>query len=213
VIQPMLPAKMRVCLIEDDPHVSQAISTYLSSIGYRVRAFSKGADFLEFFDWTPDLDCIISDIRLPDIDGLELLRHVRGVDSNCPMIMITGHGDVSMAVTAMKIGASDFLQKPIDPGQLQLAISNAIAARKEDNFQDARARDAASRIAKLGGRHREILKLVAQGLTSKEIGSKLHLSYRTVESHRVSLMDQLDAKTLADLIKLVLLAELNNDQQ
>ena len=198
----------RVCVVEDDSQVLQSVTTYLTSAGFRVRGFSSALDFLSFWEWSTELDCIVTDVRMPDMDGLTLLKEIRKRAPGTPVILITGHGDVTMAVSAMKAGATDFIQKPLDPQQLKSSIMDAMATRSRSGNEDARSREARQRIREMSDRQREVLALVTQGLTSKEIGNALQLSFRTVESHRASIMDQLNAKSLADLIRISLQAEL-----
>lgn len=202
-------AAQRICLIEDDPDVLAAMTNYLTGAGLRVRGVTTANEFLKLWEWVPDIDCIITDVRLPGMDGIALLREIRTRNRTLPVIVITGHGDVDMAVEAMKAGATDFIQKPLDPVHLKQAINEAVSSRLRPDKLEERKLELRGRICQLSDRQRSILDLVSQGMTSKEIAKVLNLSFRTVESHRASIMDQLNANTLADLIRMIIIADMN----
>lgn len=194
---------MTVALIEDDEAILNSLSQLLATRGITVRCYPTAEGFLESFGTEP-LDCVISDIRMPGMSGLELHSELRKRDASVPMILITGHGDIAMAVSAIKDGAFDFIEKPFDTGRLVesigLAVEQGMRARVEHN---ERARLQAQ-MSELSPRQREVMWLVAEGLSNKEIAIKLGISPRTVENYRAWVMEKMGARNLADLIRKVM---------
>ena len=196
-----------VAIIEDDADLLRSLTTYLRGRGFRTRGFQDGHSFLESLDWSPSIDCIVTDYRLNDIDGLSLMKEIRNRGVMTPVVMITGYGDVPTAVSALKSGAFDFLEKPVDVEALVGHIKRA-AEKSHDASLLALAHEAKAKFAKLTGRQNDIVRLVAEGYTSKEIAIQLAMSPRTVDVHRQNAMDKLDTPTLAEMLRLKFMSEL-----
>jgi two-component system, LuxR family, response regulator FixJ len=196
---------LTVALIDDDPAVCD--STRLVLAGDRITAaiYANAMAFLRDCDNGKSFDCIISDVRMPGISGLELQSILRERSSHLPLILITGHGEVRMAVTALKAGAFDFIEKPFDASHLAASIRRAAAeARKVE--EDARLReDVIARSAQLSARQYEVMVLVTEGYSNKQIAAKLGISARTVETYRLWVMEKMGAGSLAALVRMVLL--------
>jgi two-component system CheB/CheR fusion protein len=194
-----------IFVVDDDPLVRQAMRTFLEARYYRVEDFVSGESFLDALP--PDATgCALVDFRLPAMDGIEVLRRLAERDVALPAIIITGSSEITDAVTAMKAGAMDFVEKPVDPEELAAAITRAL---KRTSHPEAHADDsaaAAREIARLTARQREILDLVVSGLANKEIAARLNINQRTVESHRALVMRKLQARSLASLVRLALVA-------
>ena len=151
--------------------------------------------------------CVVSDIRLPGRSGLELQRLLKEEGSKIPVILITGHGDISMAVAAMRDGAFDFLEKPYDADRLVASIRSALAADRKLRSQDEEKRQLLERMAELSPRQKEVMELVAEGLSNKQVAAQLGISPRTVENYRAWVMERLGASNIADLVRKVLAAQ------
>ncbi|MDT3684075.1 MAG: response regulator [Pseudorhodoplanes sp.] len=194
---------MTIALIEDDEAILRSLSQLLETRGMTVRCFATAESFLGSFGTDP-LDCVISDIRMPGMSGLELQRELRERDAAVPIILITGHGDIAMAVSAIKGGAFDFIEKPFDAERLVesigLAVERGMRARIEHN-ERVRLQQ---QMSELSPRQLEVMWLVAEGLSNKEIALKLRISPRTVENYRAWVMEKMGAKNLADLVRKVM---------
>ena len=194
--------KPAVFLVDDSEKVRESIRFDLESVGYRVMTFASGRDFLDGYD--PEMPgCLILDIRMPGMTGLELQDVMKQKGYKIPTIIISGHGDVPMAVRAMKAGAVDFLCKPVS-GQsiielVNKAFSEDSATRKKDN-QNA---DIIRRHRSLTPREKEVLEHVLEGMSSREIAEKLGVSFKTVEAHRANISRKMQAKNVAHLIHMV----------
>jgi two-component system, LuxR family, response regulator FixJ len=189
-----------IYIAEDDQPLRHSLVELLEEAGYDVYAYATAE---ELFERTAGAahGCVISDVRMPGIDGLTLLRRLRAKGSPLPLILITGHGDVSMAVTAMKAGAADFLEKPFEAGALLAAVEAALRLRSPStDATDAEA--ARQRLAKLTSREQEVLEHLVAGKSNKEIAAKLAISPRTIEFHRAHLMEKTGANGLPDLVRL-----------
>lgn len=197
---------MTVALIEDDEAVLRSLSLFLRNRGMTVRCHACSEDFLQSFGTEPVL-CVVSDIRMPGISGLELQRELKKRDAAVPIILITGHGDIAMAVTAIKNGAFDFIEKPFDAERLVESITLAIERGQRARIeQDARAQLQAQ-VVELSPRQVEVMRLVAEGFSNKEIALKLDISPRTVENYRAWVMEKMGAKNLADLVRKVMILD------
>jgi two-component system response regulator FixJ len=205
----MLP-EMIVALIDDDEAVLDSLRMLLTNRGIKVECFSSAEDFLAAAD-IPSLACIVADVRMPGLSGLELQDELRTRASTAPLILMTGHGDIAMAVRAVKAGAFDFIEKPFDNEVLIEAIHRAVANRVREQALQDKIADWASRSRELSLRQRQVMELVAQGLSNKEIAIELGLSPRTVENYRAWVMEKMGAKNLADLVRMVVL--LNETRQ
>jgi two-component system response regulator FixJ len=194
------PSTPLVHLIDDDAAVREALALLIGTIGLRVQAWGDPLDFLARFD-RQAIGAIVLDVRMPGIGGLAVLQRLvdEGVDQ--PVILLTGHGTVEMCRRAFKSGAAEFLEKPVDDELLVEALQNAVRQHVRSRERHQADRAARERYAQLSPREREVLGLIVEGLTNKEIGRALGLSPRTVESHRAHLFDKLEAESLAQLIR------------
>lgn len=199
-------AQPAISIIDDDPGVRESMGLFLSSMGYDVDTYESCEKFLETH--TPDNQgCLIVDALLPGMNGLELLHHLKEHSFRALPIMITGHGDVSLAVQAMKAGAADFVEKPVNPNEL-LAVISAVL-KKAQSTSDALADrdDALARLARLSERERQVMDKLLAGYQSKNIAIDLGVSRRTVETHRANIMRKTGIRTLSGLLKLALALE------
>jgi two-component system response regulator FixJ len=197
---------MTIALIEDDEAVLRSLSLFLRNRGMTVRCHASSEDFLQSFGSEP-VRCVVSDIRMPGMSGLELQRELKKRDAAVPVILITGHGDIAMAVSAIKNGAFDFIEKPFDAERLVESITLAIERGQRARIeQDARAQLQAH-VAELSPRQVEVMRLVAEGFSNKEIALKLDISPRTVENYRAWVMEKMGAKNLADLVRKVMILD------
>jgi len=197
---------MTVALVDDDAAVLDSLRMALEREGFAVACFGSAHAFLERFDETY-FRCIVSDVRMPDLTGLELQHELRTRASSVPLILITGHGDIDMAVRAIKSGAFDFIEKPFDHQRLVESIRGAIADGRHRQSQQAQLADTMARAAELSQRQREVMALVAEGLSNKEIGIRLGLSPRTVENYRAWVMEKMGANNLAKLVRMAVQIE------
>lgn len=195
--------KTRLALLDDDPAVLDSLSMFFAQGGLETTCFVDAETFLERFDRGLDLDCIVTDVRMPGLSGLDVVRHVAGRPAPPPVIVITGHGDVAMAVSALKQGAHDFMEKPFDEASLLEAIREAIEATRDRRHQEQVRLALRERFEALPPRQRQVLVLAAEGLSTKEIALKIQISPRTVEGHRAWGMQKLKARNLADVVRIV----------
>ena len=189
-----------VFIVDDDPAVRDSISLWLSCHGYDTRCFADTKHFLGQVTQTLE-GCIIADIRMPSMDGLELQAHLNKINCQLPLIFITGHGTVPMAVEAIKNGALDYLRKPVDEMQLLQKVKEGFVIDSINNQKRQRSLQHQSRLNSLTKRELEVLELVVAGTSNKVIASGLSISHRTVEVHRAKVMLKLGAKTLPQLVK------------
>ena len=187
-----------VHIVDDDEAVRDSMELLLSSSGYETNAYPSAEAFLAA-PRAPGPACVVSDIRMPGIDGVQLLDRLRAEAEPPPVILITGHGDVPLAVQAMKRGASDFLEKPFDAARLIAAIDTALEGARAD-------REAAARLASLSPRERQVMEGLVAGLSNKEIARDYGISPRTVEVYRAHVMTKTGAAGLAELVRLALRA-------
>lgn len=197
---------MTIALIEDDEAALESLRLLLEGRGLSVRAFASAEAFLASLGENQP-QCIVSDVRLPRLSGLDLHRALKAQGKAMPVILITGHGDIAMAVTAMKEGAFDFVEKPYDAERLIANIERALAAGQELRSKEIRRQELMERLAELSPRQREVMQLVAEGLSNKEIALRLGISPRTVENYRAWVMERMGAANLADLVRKVLIIE------
>jgi two-component system response regulator FixJ len=195
-----------VHVIDDDVAVRQSLAFLLSTAGFAVRVHESAVDFLEALPAT-QAGCIVTDIRMPEMDGLELQRRLRASKVAVPVIVITGHGDVALAVEAMKAGAVDFIEKPFDDEVLVGAIRSALARRAEDAKGEARTAEIQGRLQLLSSREREVMDGLVAGKPNKIIAHDLGISPRTVEVYRANLMTKMQADSLSDLVRMALLGQ------
>lgn len=193
-----------VFIIDDDPAVRDAVGLLLRTSGLQVETFASAADFLSA-DAARRPGCIVLDVRMPGMSGLDLQKQLRTQGYRLPIIFMTGHGDVPMAIRAMKAGAFDFIEKPFQGEILRQRIEDALQVDNRERSRQARRTDAAARLALLSPREREVLDRVAAGQYNKVIAAELGISLSTVEIHRKRVMEKLQAGSLSDLIRMLAL--------
>ncbi len=191
-----------VFVVDDDRAARDSLSWLIGSVHLRVQAFASAAEFLAAY--TPgQAGCVIADVRMPGLSGLDLQTELRRRGIELPMIVVTGHGDVPMAVRAMKAGALDFIEKPFNDQILidlvQKAVERSLAARRDE----AEKHDLKARLEQLTPRERQVLDMVAAGESNKNIAHALGISEKTVEAHRAHVMEKMQARSFAELMKLV----------
>lgn len=201
-----MPGNAVVHLIDDDEDVRRALAFLLSTAGLAVRVYESAVVFLEGL---PGLQpgCIVSDVRMPGIDGLELQRRLKSLGLDIPMIIMTGHADVPLAVEAMKSGAIDFIEKPFEDDRLLAAIQVALSRFEETGQRAAEINQIEARLRSLSEREHQVLQGLLAGHPNKTIAYDLNLSPRTVEVHRANVMTKMGANSLSDLVRMALLAK------
>lgn len=203
-MRPMSPTPATVFIVDDDDLVLGALEALVASVGLRAETYPSARQFLSGYQPTR-AGCVIVDMRLPGMSGLELQAALKEREIDLPVIVISGYGDVSSAVRAMKAGAVDFFQKPVD-GQLLLeAIQRAVAAGAARSSAHAEAEAVRSLLASLSRRERDVLDGVLSGEPNKRIAGRLGIAEKTVEAHRARLMSKLEARNIVELVKKVLL--------
>lgn len=195
-----------IFIVDDDPGVRDSLSLLLGLHGYRTALFARAEDFLHVVK--ADMQgCALVDMRMADIGGLELQRKLASAGIALPVILITGHGNLAAARTAFKAGAVDFLTKPLSESELLDAIRSALGGSSTRNTGVLAAANAAkARVETLSTREREVLWLLASGLSSREVGIRLKIAHRTVETYKRRMMERLNLARLPDLIQLAALA-------
>jgi two-component system response regulator FixJ len=193
-----------VHVVDDDAAMRDSLRMLLEAAGFAVRTFDSASAFLA--SGPMGLGCVLTDVRMPEIDGLALLRRLRERGVHLPVIVMTGQGDIAIAVQAMKAGAIDFLEKPFDDATLIEVLGKArIQSERLQEVAEASA-EAASRLATLTPREREVFDLLVAGLPNKAIANTLGASPRTIEVHRARVYEKLKAHSLPDLVRLMLAA-------
>jgi FixJ family two-component response regulator len=199
--------KKTVFLVDDDPAVRHALGVFLESTGYAVIPFSSAEDYLESPDHAGN-GVLVVDQRMKDMSGLELQEELNRRGREIPVIFITGHGDISMSVTAMRQGAMNFLEKPFSNKMLLESIQEAFRRAKLDQEERTRKEAVEARCALLTLREREVMVYVSMGMSNRAIAERLGVSNRTVEVHRSRVMAKLEAESLPDLVRMVDLCEI-----
>ena len=199
-------ASQVVHVIDDDVDVRQSLAFLLSTAGLAVRVHDSAVAFLKAL---PDAQqgCVLTDIRMPEMDGLELQRRLLEMKAGFPVIVMTGHGDVPMAVEAMKAGAVDFIEKPFDDETLLSAIRSALDSHARNRERDERVVAIRKRLEAWSAREREVLRGLAAGKANKVIAYDLGISARTVEVYRANVMTKMQADSLSELVRMVLMAD------
>ena len=195
-----------VHLVDDDGAIRRSAGFMLKTSGYQVRSYESGLDLLNNIGELGQ-GCILLDIRMPDMDGLEVQQALRDKGVILPVIIMTGHGDVTLAVRAMKAGAIDFIEKPFEKATLLGAIEQGVRRLRDVEKGDDLAREATVRLGALTPRERDVLAGLAQGLPNKTIAYDLGISPRTVEIHRANLMTKLEVRSLSEALRIAFAAE------
>jgi two-component system response regulator FixJ len=187
-------------LIDDQQAVREALGEMLRVLGYRVEIYESADAFLEA-RVAPRPGCIVADVRMPGMDGIELVRELSRREIALPVILISGHGDVPMAVAAIKAGAEDFIEKPVDDAHLLSAINRCLARAFDKLVREQSLEELRGRLERLTPRETEVMDLVVDGFTSQAIGLRLGISQRTVESYRAQIMEKMQAESVAVLVR------------
>ena len=195
-----------IFVVDDDEDVRESMRVLLEASGFAAEAFDSAGSFLDS-GWESRTGALLADIRMPDMDGLTLQEELARRKATLPVIIMTGHADVPLAVRAMKAGAIDFLEKPVDDSILVDSIRRALDAAKATIDAVAETQEASSRIAALTDRERKVMELMAAGRPNKIIAYELDISPRTVEIHRARVMEKMHAKSLAELVRMVVAAQ------
>lgn len=195
-----------VYIVDDDDAVRRFLCQLVASVDLNVKAFESAQEFLDAYQ-SDGPGCLVLDIRMPGISGLELQQELNRRGIELPTIVLTGHGNVQVAVHAMKGGAVDFIEKPFNNDLLLDRVQHAVAASVEGYDERVRRNEIAERLGRLTPRERQILDLVVTGETNKAMAEILHISGKTVEIHRAKVMDKMSAGSLAELVRMVSMLE------
>jgi two-component system response regulator FixJ len=203
----MLSEKQKVCVIDDDDALRESLTFLLRTAKIDAQSYPSATAFLAS---PPDanLGCVITDVRMPGLNGIDLLRRLKDLKIGVPVIVITGHADVPLAVEAMKFGAIDFLEKPFDDEVLLASVRTALKQRDGAAKSDTERRAIENRLAALSNRERDVLGGLVAGRANKQIAFDLGISPRTVEIYRANLMDKMRANSLSDLVRMALIVEI-----
>jgi FixJ family two-component response regulator len=196
-----MSALSTVFLIDDDPSVRRALARVIKSAGYQVQTFVSAGEFLNTMPNAPRPACLVLDVRMPGLSGIDLQRELGLTNIVLPIIFITGHGDIPMTVKAMKAGAVDFLPKPVHDADLLRAIGQALARAVHDRAELDAAQDIQSRFEKLTPREREVMRLVVKGWLNKQIAFELGIVEKTIKVHRARVMDKMQVGSVAELVR------------
>jgi FixJ family two-component response regulator len=194
--------KTTVFLVDDDVSVRRALARLIKSAGYQVRSFASAREFLDGGCSNEGPGCLVLDVRMPGLSGMDLQRELQRTRLILPIVFITGHGNIPMTVHAMKAGAVDFLQKPVRDKDLLHAIEQALARAVRERAELKEAKDIQSRVEKLTTREREVMNLVVRGLLNKQIAFELGTAEKTIKVHRARVMEKMKVNSLADLVRL-----------
>jgi two-component system response regulator FixJ len=200
----------KVYVIDDDNAMRDSLDFLLGSADFQVTLFDSALNFLDLLP-TIDFGCVVSDVRMPEIDGLELLKRLKAGGSLFPVVIMTGHGDVPLAVEAMKLGAVDFLEKPFEDDRLIGMIELALKQAEPGAKNEAVTAEIRSRIASLSPRERQVMDGLIAGLSNKLIARDYDISPRTIEVYRANVMTKMQAGSLSELVRLAMRAGLLND--
>jgi two-component system response regulator FixJ len=203
-----MPPEMRIVhVIDDDDALRESLTFLLRAAKIEVQSYASAVAFL---DALPDTraGCVITDVRMPGLNGIDLLRRLNELKVTVPVIVITGHGDVALAVEAMKIGAVDFLEKPFDDELLMASVQSALGRQDGATKRHTERAEIESRLAVLSNRERDVLKGLVAGRANKQIAFDLGISPRTVEIYRANLMTKMQAASLSDLVRMALIVEI-----
>ena len=200
-------AQAVVHIIDDDEGLRESLAFLLRSTKLEVRSFDSAKAFLDVLPDTA-LGCVITDVRMPEMSGIELLRRLKELKIGVPVIVITGHGDIALAVEAMKIGAADFFEKPFDDDLLIASVHAALQQQQDQTKRGIERAEIEHRIATLSPREKDTLAGLIEGRANKQIAFDLGISPRTVEIYRANLMNKMQANSLSDLVRMALIADM-----
>lgn len=197
-------AEQRVYVVDDDPSARESLCWLLNTEGIDTRAFASAEEFLAAYslDWS---GCITVDIRMPGLSGLQLQEALNARHNRMPVIVLTGHADVPIAIRAMKLGAHDFLEKPYADGELLASVRSALARGREIDDADLERDSAASALDALTDRENEVMRLIVAGFTNKAAAAELGISEKTIEAHRARVMEKTGARSLSELVRMSLI--------
>ena len=200
-----MPPRGKVYIVDDDEAMRDSLQFLLGSADFSVTLFETASSFL---DDLPGLDygCVVCDVRMPGIDGIELLQRLKASNIKFPVIIMTGHGDVPLAVEAMKLGAVDFLEKPFDDDLLIAMVETGLKRAEPEAKQEAVTRGIAERIATLSPRERQVMDGLVAGLSNKAIAREYDISPRTIEVYRANVMTKMQAGSLSELVRFAMRA-------
>ncbi|MBT4838851.1 MAG: response regulator transcription factor [Methylococcales bacterium] len=200
-----------VFIVDDDQAMRNSLRWLLESVGRKVETYESANHFLS--DYYPGRSgCLVLDVRMPGMSGLELQEKLVSDQITMPVIIITGHGDVPMSVRAMKAGAVDFVEKPFNDQVLLDCIQRALDQDEKQRGQQSKRADVASKLAQLTPREHEVMKMVVSGKPNKVVADQLNVSAKTVEAHRAKVMEKMQASSLAELVKMALIADVFDDE-
>src|SRR6478736_4147768 len=205
-----MPAKRKVYVIDDDEAMRDSLDFLLGAADFDVTLFESAQHFLDALP-VVDFGCVVSDVRMPGIDGLELLKRLKADGRPFPVLIMTGHGDVPLAVEAMKLGAVDFLEKPFEDDRLIGMIDAAIRQAEPSARNEAVTHDIAARVATLSPRERQVMDGLIAGLSNKLIAREYDISPRTIEVYRANVMTKMQAGSLSELVRLAMRAGMIRD--
>lgn len=201
-----MTSQATVHVVDDDLAIREALVLLLESAGHPARAHADAVQFLAVLDPSQP-GCVVADVRMPGMSGLDLQTHLKDNRIDLPVIIITGHGDVAMAVRALKEGAIDFIEKPFDEDVLLRSVGQALDKGTRAFRERQALADIQERVAELTPREREVMNLVVQGLPNKAVAAELAISVRTVEIHRARVMEKMEAGSLSELVRMALRLE------
>lgn len=202
-------AQAVVHIVDDDEGLRESLAFLLHSASLEVRSFESAKAFLDKLPHAIP-GCVITDVRMPDMSGIELLRRLKELKISAPVIVITGHGDIALAVEAMKMGAADFFEKPFDDALLVASVQAALRQREDQTKRGAERAEIEQRISSLSPREKDVLAGLIEGRANKQIAFDLGISPRTVEIYRANLMNKMQADSLSNLVRMALICEMLN---
>jgi len=190
-----------IFVLDDDPSVRRAVARLLKAAGYDVQTFASAREFLDADHRLDRPACLVLDIQMPGVSGIDLQRELQALNAALPIVFITGHGDIPMSVKAMRAGAVDFLPKPFQDAVLLRALQQALARVVEDRAERTRLEAIRSALARLTPRQRQVLELVVKGLLNKQIAAELGTVEKTIKVHRAQVMRKMEVNSLAELVR------------
>ena len=203
-----MPTSPTVFLVDDDPSVRRALARLIRSADYQVQTFASAREFLDRKPHATEPACLVLDVRMPGLSGIDLQHELKLTNLVLPIIFITGHGDIPTTVKAMKAGAVDFLPKPVREADLLRAIEQALARARREGAEREELEDIQRRIDNLTAREREVMSLVIKGWLNKQIAVELGTVEKTIKVHRARVMDKMQVDSVAELVRLAERAEI-----